>query len=99
MREGSYPRLFGFIATLILPTVALWALFGEPVMRRAGPFLVAMPFIALVVMGVQTGSIWWADRGGYGAYKVSREEEPFWFWVNAVMLAGCAVASLYQLYR
>lgn len=91
MREGSYLRLFGFFASLILPSLALGMIVGEAAVKRVAPALVAIPFAVLVGMALTSGSVWLADWGGYGAYKISRARERFWYW--AVVGIWAAVAA------
>ena len=94
MRKGSYLRLFGFFAVLFIPSLVTWATFGEVALKHALPVLVAAPFAALVVMALVSGSVWYAEKGGHGAYRVSRAREPFWYWITIGMWFATSLAFL-----
>ena len=97
MREGSYPRLFGFFAVLFIPSLEVRVILGEAAMKRAVPVLAAIPFAALVGMAVVSGSVWFAEKGGYGAYRISREKEPLWYWFTVGMWGALAAGSLWLM--
>jgi hypothetical protein len=96
MREGSYPRFFGFFAVLFIPGLAIRAISGEAEVERAVPALGAIPFGALVVMALISGSVWFADRD-HGAYKISRAREPFWYWFAVGMWGALAAGFLWLM--
>jgi hypothetical protein len=92
--KGSFPRLFGFFAVLFVPSLAAGAIFGMQTAERAMPGLFAVPFAALVVMALASGSVWVADHGGNGAYKISRAQEPIWYWVWVGLFAATSLGFL-----
>jgi hypothetical protein len=99
MHEGSYPRLLGFFAVLYGPSFLIGGLFGVAAMKRAMPALVAIPLAALAGMALVSGSVWSAQRGGNGAYKVSRLKEPFGYWATVSVYAACSIGALFLYAR
>lgn len=99
MLKGSYPRLLGFFATLAVPALATRAIFGEAELKQVLPILLSLPFGALAIMALASGQVWFAERGGCGAYRISRAKEPISYWVTVGMWGATSVLFLSALLR
>jgi hypothetical protein len=97
MSINPYLRLFGAFVTVPVTGLLIAALFG----RQAAMFMIPALFVtffgALITSALISGSVWFAERGGSGAYKISRNKDSFWYWMIIILYGaiGIAFASFY----
>ena len=100
MSVKPYLRLFGALATIPISALLIGVLFGRRAANFVAPGLVATFFGGLIIFALTSGSVWFAERGGNGAYKISRKKEPFWFWLTVTLyVVFCAASASFYFSR
>jgi hypothetical protein len=100
MSVNPYLRLFGALAAIPTAALLIGVLFGRRTATFLTPALVAAFFGGLVIIALTSGSVWFAERGGSGAYKIGRKKEPFWYWLTVTLYAVfCAAFASFYISR
>ncbi len=97
MPSHPYLRLFGAFATIPIAALSIGVIFGRQTALSTVPALFVAFFGALATMALINGSVWFAERGGKGAYRIDGKKEPFWYWliVATYGVFSLAFACLY----
>jgi hypothetical protein len=97
MQGYSHVRLLVAFAIIAIAEALIGLTFGSGAAGRSFPALLAILFGILMALGIVSDSIWFVERGGRGAYKISRKREPGSYWVTMGLygVSCLAFAALY----
>lgn len=97
MKGYSHVRLLVAFAIIAIAEGLIGLIFGGGAAGRSFPALLTIFFGILIALGIVSDSVWFAERGGRGVYKISRKREPGSYWVTMGLysVACLAFAALY----